>query len=88
MRWELGPFFAKSLADFKSFSTFNAKAKTINKQPAWREPFTKGRRCLIHMDGFYEWKVLDPDRLRTERCRREPPYVFPVEGAPLALASL
>lgn len=29
MRWVLVPFFAKSLTDFKGFSTFNAKAGTL-----------------------------------------------------------
>jgi hypothetical protein len=32
MRWGLVPFFAKSVADFKDFSTFNAKAETVTTQ--------------------------------------------------------
>lgn len=56
MRWGLVPFFAKSLSDFKGFSTFNARSETIAKSATWREPFKK-RRCIIPADGFYEWKT-------------------------------
>ena len=42
MRWGLIPYFAKSLAAFKGFSTFNAKAETVATQPTWRDPSTVG----------------------------------------------
>ena len=58
MRWGMVPHFAKSLADFKGFSTINAKAETLLSKPLWRVPFHR-RRCLIPADGFYEWKRLD-----------------------------
>ena len=81
MRWGLVPFFAKSLADFKGFSTFNAKAETLAKQPTWREPFRRGRRCLIPADGFYEWKVLGP--------KEKQPYAFTVgQDSTFAFAGL
>ena len=54
MRWGMVPNFAKSLADFKGFSTINAKAETLLSKPLWRTPFHR-RRCLIPADGFYEW---------------------------------
>jgi putative SOS response-associated peptidase YedK len=57
-RWGLVPFFAKSLTDFKGFSTFNARAESITTSATWRGPF-KARRCLVPVDGFYEWKALD-----------------------------
>lgn len=86
MRWGLVPFFAKSLADFKGFSTFNAKAEKIAKATTWREPFHKGRRCLVPADGFYEWKVLDPDAKKPTKQ----PYVFTVtdDDEPFAFAGL
>ncbi len=71
MRWGLVPFFAKSLADFKGFSTFNAKAETVATQPTWRDPFKRGRRCLVPADGFYEWKILGP--------KEKQPYAFSVD---------
>jgi putative SOS response-associated peptidase YedK len=53
-----GANFAKSLADFKGFSTINAKAETVTSKPMWRGPFQR-RRCLVPADGFYEWKTLN-----------------------------
>ena len=34
----------------------NARAETIDSQPAFRESFRE-RRCLIPADGFYEWRI-------------------------------
>jgi putative SOS response-associated peptidase YedK len=34
----------------------NARAETLQSQPAFRESFAE-RRCLIPADGFYEWLV-------------------------------
>lgn len=57
MRWGLVPFWAK---DSKvAFSTINAKAETLETSPAFREPF-KRRRCLIPLDGFFEWQTISP----------------------------
>ena len=81
MRWGLVPFFAKSLAAFKGFSTFNAKAETVATQPTWREPFQRGRRCLIPTNGFYEWKVLGP--------REKQSFAFTMDqSSPFAFAGL
>jgi putative SOS response-associated peptidase YedK len=37
-------------------SLINARAETIERQPAFRESFRE-RRCLVPADGFYEWRV-------------------------------
>ena len=52
MRWGLVPYFAQSAADFRGFSTINAKAETLAEKEVWRAPFQK-RRCLVPSDGFY-----------------------------------
>jgi len=55
LRWGLVPFWAK---DAKvAYNTINAKAETLSTSPAFREAF-KRRRCLIPLDGFYEWQPL------------------------------
>lgn len=58
MRWGLVPWFAKT-SDF-NYSTINAKAETLLDRPAFREPF-RHRRCLVPVDGYYEWQTVDPE---------------------------
>jgi putative SOS response-associated peptidase YedK len=53
MRWGLIPYWAKDIKI--GFSTFNARAEEIDTKPAFREAFRQ-RRCLVPLDGFYEWK--------------------------------
>lgn len=80
MRWGLVPYFAKTPADFKGFSTINAKAETVTSRAMWRGPFER-RRCLVPADGFYEWMKLDA---KTKR-----PYAFAMRDAlPFAFAGL
>jgi putative SOS response-associated peptidase YedK len=56
MRWGLVPFWSKE--GTAAFNTINAKAETVAKSPAYREPW-KRRRCLVPADWFYEWKKID-----------------------------
>jgi putative SOS response-associated peptidase YedK len=80
MRWGLLPYFAKSPADFKAFSTINAKAETVTSKAMWRGPFER-RRCLVPADGFYEWKRLDP--------KTKQPWAFGLkDAAPFGFAGL
>jgi len=80
MRWGLVPYFAKSPAEFKGFSTINAKAETVATNPTWRTPFRK-RRCLVPADGFYEWKRITP--------KEKQPYAFGMATEqPFAFAGL
>jgi putative SOS response-associated peptidase YedK len=67
MRWGLVPFFAKSLSEWKGFSTINAKAETITSSATWRGPF-KSRRCIVPADLFYEWKIMGRSQ-RNSRIR-------------------
>jgi putative SOS response-associated peptidase YedK len=80
MRWGMVPYFAKSTAEFKGFSTINAKAETVATNAMWRRPFER-RRCLVPVDGFYEWKRVD--------AKTRQPFAFAMQnGAPFALAGL
>ena len=80
MRWGMVPYFAKSLAEFKGFSTINAQAETLTSRAMWRVPFER-RRCLVPADGFYEWKALD--------TKTRQPYSFTMRsGEPFAFAGL
>lgn len=83
MRWGLVPHFAKSLADFKGFSTFNARAETLASSAVWRPPFKK-RRCLVPADGFYEWQTLEDGK----KPVKKPFAITLTNGEPMAFAGL
>lgn len=55
MQWWLIPHWSK---DGKvNFSTFNAKAETLEQSKLFSSYF-KGSRCLVPADAFYEWKKI------------------------------
>jgi putative SOS response-associated peptidase YedK len=90
LRWGLVPFFAKTLADFKGFSTINARAESITQSATYRQPF-KRRRCLVPASGFYEWKALRPADARAgARAKRvKQPFAFDLSnGQMMAFAGL
>ncbi len=55
-QWGLIPYWAKD-DSIKKF-TLNAKIETIHEKPSYRDSVNK--RCLVIVDGFFEWKWLDP----------------------------
>jgi putative SOS response-associated peptidase YedK len=57
MRWGLIPFWAKQKK--VGFANINARAETVATKPAFRDAF-KRHRCIVPMDGYYEWRTL-PD---------------------------
>ena len=59
--------------------TFNARAETVATSPLFRDAFRR-RRCLVPVDGFYEW-------LR-DGTTRQPMRIHDPDERPLALAGL
>ena len=59
-------------------ATFNAKSETLREKATFREAWAKGRRCLVVVDGYYEWRKSD----------KEPFTVARVDGRLMALAGL
>ena len=78
LRWGLIPSWSKEPEP--KFPTFNARAETLSEKPTFRAPF-KNRRCLILIDGFYEWPK------KPSRDRR-PRHIRFRDRRPIALAGL
>ena len=78
MRWGLIPFWSNEAK--VAYSTFNAKAETIAKSPAFREAWMR-RRCLVPAEWFYEWQKID--------AKTKQPYAIGLKDASIfALAGL
>src|SRR5580658_5299822 len=57
----------------------NARVETVARAPAYRESFRK-RRCLVVVDGYFEWKKLEK--------ARQPFLIRREDRKPLALAGI
>jgi putative SOS response-associated peptidase YedK len=58
---------------------FNARAETLTASPAFRDALLR-KRCLVPVDGFYEW--------RREGSERQPYSIGRADSRPLVLAGL
>jgi putative SOS response-associated peptidase YedK len=76
-RWGLIPHWADSAKI--AARTFNARAETVGENASFRDAFRR-KRCLVPVDGFYEWH-------RAEG-RRQPYAIARADGRPLVLAGL
>jgi putative SOS response-associated peptidase YedK len=75
--WGLVPGWA---ADARGAArAFNARAETVATSPLFRDPFRR-RRCLVPVDGFYEW--------RRTGSTRQPMWIHDQGGGVLVLAGL
>jgi len=86
MRWGLIPPWVKTTADgtpdTKGPLLINARAETLTTSPAYRGS-AKSKRCLIPMDGWYEWQPS-----RTERKTKTPFFMHAADGELLFMAGL
>jgi putative SOS response-associated peptidase YedK len=59
----------------------NAKCETVRDLPTFRDAY-RARRCLVPVDGFFEWKAIKGQRGKQ-------PYAIAMKGgAPFALAGI
>jgi putative SOS response-associated peptidase YedK len=77
LRWGLIPYWAKDAK--MGYSTINAMVETVATKPAFREPF-KRRRCVVVMDGFYEWQKLGDGKKQPHRIVMRDREPFGVAG--------
>ncbi len=78
LRWGLVPRWAKDTSE--AARLINARADGVMEKPSFRDAFLK-RRCLVPMDGFYEWK-------RAEDGSKQAYAVALSDGAPMGVAGL
>ena len=87
MRWGLLPGWVKSDADGRPLAKsllINARAETITTAAAFRSAAAR-TRCLIPMDGYYEWQ---PDTDNPKRGRKTPFFFYRPDGKPMLVAGL
>lgn len=89
MRWGLVPPWARAGPDgapeAKGPLLINARADKVTTSPAFRSS-AKSKRCLIPMDGYYEWRVNDPNA--GQKSRKTPFLMYRDDGEPLLVAGL
>lgn len=76
-RWGLVPSWAKD--ESVGYKLINARAETLQEKPSFRRLY-KRRRCLIPVDGFFEWKK--------EGKTKKPMRIIMKDRSPFALAGL
>lgn len=83
MRWGLVPPWAKEVG--KGPLLFNARAETAPEKSSFRAA-AKSKRCLVPMDGWYEWQKGPPDA--KGKPTKVPYYMSPKDGTRLFMAGL
>lgn len=86
-QWGLIPVWAK---DRKIGSKMiNARCETVAEKPAFKGVFKK-HRCIIPMDGFYEWApgVEGGPLTKAGKPAKRPHFVRRIDGEPLAVAGI
>jgi putative SOS response-associated peptidase YedK len=73
LKWGLIPSWAKDAKIGNSL--INARADTVATKPSFRSAF-KRKRCLIPVDGFYEWKAVPGQKTKQ-------PYLIGVRDVPV-----
>jgi putative SOS response-associated peptidase YedK len=89
MRWGLVPPWAKAGADgapeSKGPQLINARADKVTTSPAFRAS-AKSKRCLVPMDGYYEWRANPAGD--GKKARKTPFYLHRADGEMLFAAGL
>jgi putative SOS response-associated peptidase YedK len=83
MRWGLVPPWSKEVG--KGPLLFNARAETAAEKSSFRAS-VKSKRCLVPMDGWYEWKKGPLDS--RGKPTKIPFYMSPRDGTRLFMAGL
>lgn len=89
MRWGLIPVWTKAAepgVPAKGKPLFNARADRAATAPSFRDSVKK-RRCLVPMDGWYEW-LTEPHPTGSGKAVKQPYYMSDAQGRRLYMAGL
>lgn len=90
MRWGLVPSWVKAglggAPESKGPKLINARADKITISPAFRSS-AKSKRCLIPMDGYYEWRA-NLAATSGKKARKTPFYIYRADGEMIFMAGL
>lgn len=78
MRWGLVPWWSNDVKT--GLTMFNARSESIMEKRAFSEPFIKGHRCLVPVDGFFEFSG--------PRGGKQPHYFKPKDDRVMTFAGL
>ncbi|KAF8089447.1 hypothetical protein N665_0506s0052 [Sinapis alba] len=79
MKWGLVPGFTKKTDKPDFFKMFNARSESVAEKASFRRLLPQNR-CLVAVDGFYEWKK--------EGSKKQPYYIHFKDERPLVFAAL
>lgn len=80
--WGLVPSWAKDRT--KAASMINARSETLTEKPSFKN-LVATHRCVIPMQGFYEWSVIDAGKSKPSKLAH---YVSRVDGEIMTVAGL
>ncbi|WP_305095319.1 SOS response-associated peptidase [Prescottella sp. R16] len=85
MRWGLVPAYAKDPG--RSAPLFNARSETVATKPSFRTSL-RHKRCLVPMDGWYEWQTEPAPGDTAGRAVKVPYYMSRGDGQRIFMAGL
>jgi putative SOS response-associated peptidase YedK len=83
MRWGLIPSWGAGPKAGSGPPMINARSETLTEKPMFRSAVRR-RRCLIPVDGFYEWQQLSGGG----RGKKQPYFIHRPDDGPFAFAGL
>ena len=83
--WGLVPAWAKELKIGQKM--INARAETVAEKAAFKSVF-RTYRCIVPVDGFYEWQAVPGLLNRAGKPAKQPMYIHRLDGEPMAFAGL
>ena len=79
LRWGLTPSWCKDPT--RGRKLINAKCEAVHQLPTFRDGY-RLRRCIVPVDGFFEWKAIKGQRAKQ-------PYAVAIkDGAPFGVAAI